>query len=73
LIEGHTDNVGKRESNLTLSKNRANAVKTYLMKKGVSEKKLKTLWFGPDKPIGDNKTDEGRQKNRRVEMTIVFE
>ena len=73
LIEGHTDNVGKRESNLTLSKNRANAVKTYLMKKGVSESKLKTLWYGPDKPIADNSTDEGRQKNRRVEMTIVFE
>lgn len=73
LIEGHTDNVGTRTNNLTLSKNRANAVKTYLMKKGVSEKKLKTLWYGPDKPIADNKTDDGRQKNRRVEMTIVFE
>lgn len=73
LIEGHTDNVGKRSSNLTLSKNRANAVKTYLMKKGVSAAKLKTLWYGPDKPIADNKTEEGRQRNRRVEMTIVFE
>lgn len=73
LIEGHTDNVGKRSSNLTLSKNRANAVKAYLMKKGVAESKLKTMWYGPDKPIADNSTDEGRQKNRRVEMTIVFE
>lgn len=73
LIEGHTDNVGKRESNLTLSKNRANAVKTYLMKKGVPESKLKTMWYGPDKPIDDNKTEAGRQRNRRVEMTIVFE
>lgn len=73
LIEGHTDNVGKRSSNLTLSKNRANAVKTYLMKKGVSAAKLKTMWYGPDKPIADNTTDEGRQRNRRVEMTIVFE
>lgn len=73
LIEGHTDNVGSRSSNLTLSKNRANAVKTYLMKKGVPASRLKTMWYGPDKPIDDNKTEAGRQRNRRVEMTIVFE
>jgi outer membrane protein OmpA-like peptidoglycan-associated protein len=73
LIEGHTDNVGKRESNLTLSKNRAEAVKTYLMKKGVPGSRLKTKYYGPDRPIDDNNTEEGRQRNRRVEMTIVFE
>jgi outer membrane protein OmpA-like peptidoglycan-associated protein len=73
LIEGHTDNVGKRQTNLTLSKNRATAVKTFLMKKGVPGSRLLTKWYGPDKPIESNSTETGRQKNRRVEMTIVFE
>jgi outer membrane protein OmpA-like peptidoglycan-associated protein len=73
LIEGHTDNVGRRQTNLTLSKNRSMAVKTYLMKKGVPGSRLLTNWYGPDKPIESNSTEIGRQKNRRVEMTIVFE
>lgn len=71
LIEGHTDNVGKRESNITLSKNRANAVKTYLVKKGVSASRFVVKWYGPDKPIDTNDTEEGRQRNRRVEMTLI--
>ncbi len=70
LIEGHTDNAGKRTSNVTLSKNRANAVKNYLVKKGVSATRFQVQWFGPDKPIADNTTEEGRQRNRRVEMTL---
>ncbi len=70
LIEGHTDNVGKRSSNVTLSKNRANAVKNYLVKKGVDATRFQVQWFGPDKPIADNSTEEGRQRNRRVEMTL---
>lgn len=69
-IEGHTDNVGKRSSNMTLSKNRATAIKTYLVKKGVPVERFQVFWFGPDKPIADNSTDEGRKQNRRVEMTI---
>lgn len=72
LIEGHTDNVGSRAKNMTLSKNRANSVKTYLMKKGVPERRIRTAWYGPDRPIADNSTPEGRQKNRRVEFTIIF-
>jgi outer membrane protein OmpA-like peptidoglycan-associated protein len=70
LIEGHTDNAGKRSSNITLSKNRANAVKNYLVKKGVSATRFQVQYFGPDKPIADNSTEEGRQRNRRVEMTL---
>lgn len=70
LIEGHTDNVGKRSSNITLSKNRATAVKTYLTKKGVDPSRIEVKWYGPDKPIADNSTEEGRQRNRRVEMTL---
>jgi outer membrane protein OmpA-like peptidoglycan-associated protein len=73
LIAGHTDNVGKPETNMTLSKNRSLAVKSYLESKGVPAEKIKAEWFGQTKPIADNTTSEGRQKNRRVEMSIVFE
>lgn len=73
LIEGHTDNVGSRTSNITLSKNRATAVKNYLVKKGVAASRFVVNWFGPDKPIDTNDTDEGRQRNRRVEMTVIFD
>lgn len=73
LIEGHTDNVGSRSSNLTLSKNRAAAVKLYLQKKGIEGSRLIVKHYGPDKPIADNSTEEGRQRNRRVEMTVIFE
>ncbi|MCZ2444216.1 MAG: DUF5723 family protein [Flavobacteriales bacterium] len=71
LIEGHTDNVGKHESNITLSKNRSNAVKNYLVKKGVATSRFVVNWYGPDKPIDTNDTEEGRQRNRRVEMTLI--
>ncbi len=72
-IAGHTDNQGSDEYNLILSKDRAEAVKTYLMNKGVSSTKLVTEYYGETKPIETNDTDEGRQKNRRVEMTVIFE
>ena len=72
-ITGHTDNVGDDNLNLALSKKRAEALKTYLMSQGVDEVRLLTLYFGETKPIATNDTPEGRQKNRRVEMKIVFE
>ena len=71
-IDGHTDNVGKAEFNMDLSRKRAEAVKHYLMEKGVNGSKLETEGFGMTKPIADNKTAGGRQKNRRVEMNILF-
>jgi len=71
-IEGHTDNVGSDENNLILSQKRANAVKAYLVKRGVSADKLDAFGFGESNPIATNDTPEGRQKNRRVEMTITF-
>lgn len=71
MIEGHTDNVGKRDANITLSKNRANAVKNYLVKKGVPASRFVVNWFGPDKPVDSNDTEDGRQRNRRVEMTLI--
>jgi outer membrane protein OmpA-like peptidoglycan-associated protein len=72
-ISGHTDNVGSPESNMTLSKNRAQAIAKYLQGKGVAKDQLIPEWFGDTRPIADNKTPEGRQKNRRVEMQIEFE
>lgn len=72
-IAGHTDNVGDDNGNLVLSKKRAEALKAYLVSQGVDEARLLTLYFGETKPIATNDTPEGRQKNRRVEMIIVFE
>lgn len=70
-LEGHTDNVGDANSNMILSKRRADAVKNYLVSKGISDKRITTEGFGVTKPIADNKTAEGRAKNRRVEFKIL--
>nr|WP_294862395.1 DUF5723 family protein [uncultured Fluviicola sp.] len=72
-IAGHTDNKGDAKKNMTLSKNRAEAVKKYLASKGVDATRLKPEWYGQTKPIATNATPEGRQKNRRVEMNVLFE
>ena len=72
-VQGHTDNTGKDEVNKKLSQTRANAVMDYLVKKGVEAERMTAVGYGPDKPIADNKTKEGRQKNRRVEFIISFE
>ena len=72
-IEGHTDNTGAAAHNRTLSLKRAKSVREYLIKKGIDGKMLKTVGFGPGKPIADNDTDEGRQKNRRVEFNIKLD
>ena len=76
-IAGHTDNVGSATTNMRLSERRAKAVRTYLINKGVTEEtegeRFIVEWFGEDKPIYPNDTPEGRQKNRRVEMTIEFD
>lgn len=72
-IAGHTDNVGTDESNMILSNKRATAVKNYLISKGVPANKLVVEYYGETKPIADNNTKEGKQKNRRVEMTVIFE
>lgn len=72
-IAGHTDAVGNDASNMRLSKNRSNAVKDYLNSRGVNEDRFIVEWFGETKPIAPNNTAAGRQKNRRVEMEVVFE
>lgn len=71
-LAGHTDNEGSEESNMLLSEKRAKAVKAYLVKKGVADDKVIAEWFGQTMPIEDNATAKGRQKNRRVEMKIIF-
>ena len=67
-IEGHTDNVGGDAHNQTLSEKRAAAVKAYLMKAGIDEKRLTTKGFGASKPVASNDTSLGRSENRRVEI-----
>ncbi|MES2681213.1 MAG: DUF5723 family protein [Bacteroidota bacterium] len=71
-LSGHTDNEGSPDKNMVLSEKRANAVKNYLIKKGAKADKILTEWFGQTQPIADNATPAGRQKNRRVEMKIIF-
>jgi OmpA-OmpF porin, OOP family len=70
-IEGHTDNVGAERMNLKLSQRRADAVKGYLAKKGLDVKRLEARGFGPTRPIASNRTEKGRQQNRRTEFVIL--
>ena len=69
-IEGHTDDTGSREFNMKLSQQRANAVKRYMTESGIKGSRLEAVGYGPDKPIADNDTEEGRATNRRVEFVI---
>lgn len=70
-ISGHTDNTGSAEVNTRLSQQRAEAVVAYLVEKGVSAERLTAHGYGPDKPIADNDTPEGRAQNRRVELKRI--
>ncbi len=70
-ISGHTDNIGTYEQNMTLSKQRADAVANYLINHGISADRLVTKGYGYTKPIVPNDTPEHRQKNRRVEFKIL--
>jgi outer membrane protein OmpA-like peptidoglycan-associated protein len=70
LIEGHTDSIGTEEYNLTLSQQRAKAVYDFLASQGVPEGHLSYEGYGESRPVADNDTEEGRQKNRRVDLVI---
>jgi len=70
-VGGHTDNVGKDDKNIPLSENRAKAVKSELVKLGIKEATLQIKGYGPKQPIEDNKTEDGKWRNRRIQYTVV--
>jgi OOP family OmpA-OmpF porin len=69
-VYGHTDNVGTDETNQPLSERRADAVKAYLMKKGLTDNRIESKGYGSEKPIADNSSETGRRRNRRVEIVL---
>ncbi|MET0390445.1 MAG: OmpA family protein [Polyangiales bacterium] len=71
LVEGHTDHIGTPEYNKQLSERRAVSVRKWLIEHGVDEKRLLDAGFGRDRPLDNNGTSEGRQRNRRVEFHII--
>lgn len=71
LLEGHTDNTGKADYNMNLSEKRAKSVGDFLSGHGIASSRLTTKWYGETQPKYDNSTEEGRSKNRRVEVAIM--
>ncbi|HKL18998.1 MAG TPA: OmpA family protein, partial [Halalkalibaculum sp.] len=72
IIRGHTDNTGSSNANLELSIDRANAVKDFLVKQGVSNDRIAAFGYGETRPIASNETQEGREENRRVELDLYY-
>jgi outer membrane protein OmpA-like peptidoglycan-associated protein len=72
LVAGHTDNVGAKEMNLALSRQRAESVVAWLTSHGVDKVRLAPAGFGDTRPLADNKDEEGRQKNRRVDLVKLY-
>lgn len=70
VVEGHTDSRGKAEVNQVLSQNRADAVRDYLIERGVPAERITAEGHGADNPVVDNKTADGRANNRRVEIVV---
>ncbi|MGC8766357.1 MAG: OmpA family protein [Brevinematia bacterium] len=72
VVEGHTDDTGTREFNLSLSENRARAVANALIQSGISSDKVSYRGFGPDRPLVPNTSEENRSRNRRVEIKLIW-
>jgi OmpA-OmpF porin, OOP family len=72
-ISGHTDNVGNPQANKTLSEKRAQACRNYIVSKGIDKKRLDAVGYGEEQPMAPNDTDEGRQKNRRIEARELLQ
>jgi outer membrane protein OmpA-like peptidoglycan-associated protein len=72
-VEGHTDSIGTDQYNQKLSERRANAVRKYLIEKGIASSRIQVVGYGEQRPIADNKTDEGRAINRRAEFEVTVE
>jgi len=73
MIEGHTDNVGNAESNLELSRKRAESVKSFLVSEGIDASRIATMGYGQSRPVADNASEQGRERNRRVEAEVEYE
>lgn len=69
-VQGYSDNIGSEKNNLKMSKMRADAVKSYLTARGISENRVSSAGYGPANPIGDNKDAAGRAMNRRIEFKV---
>jgi len=69
-LEGYTDNTGDAAANKKLSLDRADTVKTIMVRGGVADSRISTTGYGPDNPIAPNDTEEGRAKNRRTELVV---
>ncbi|MCQ2107432.1 MAG: thrombospondin type 3 repeat-containing protein [Fibrobacter sp.] len=72
-VQGHTDNTGSAETNKKLSQDRAETVVNYFISKGIAAERVRAVGYGPEKPIADNKSKQGRAKNRRVELVPFFD
>ena len=70
-IAGHTDSIGDNKTNIILSNNRAKSIKSYLVKNGILQSRIKCVGYGEKQPITNNSTKEGREKNRRIEIRIL--
>ncbi len=71
-VQGHTDNTGSAETNKKLSQDRAETVVNYFISKGIAADRVRAVGYGPEKPIADNKSKQGRAKNRRVELVPFY-
>ena len=70
-VSGHSDSAGAEEHNMQLSEQRTEAVSSFLLKKGIVASRIHKQSFGSSRPSGSNDTEEGRNKNRRVELKII--
>ena len=70
-LRGYTDNTGSASANLELSQRRADAVKNWLANKGIAPSRIKAIGFGEANPIADNRTEQGRRLNRRIEFVQI--
>jgi OOP family OmpA-OmpF porin len=70
-VIGHTDNAGSRAGNLSLSQARAEAVKAYVVSQGIADESIAVSGDGPDRPVADNRTPEGKARNRRIEFKVI--
>ena len=70
-LGGYTDNIGDPAANLRLSQKRAETTMSELVKLGIDAKRLEAEWYGDKHPVADNSTEEGRQKNRRIDVRVT--